>query len=92
MPAGSTNELARRLTRALFPEWDGVGVQHSIHEQILADALATPLPPRTLRELLLVLEPDSHKRGRVALEILAALRHLSFKTPDLPLDEFVGRS
>lgn len=80
--------LATRLARTLFPEWEGVGVEHSIQEHILADALAASPPPRTLRELLLVLERHAQKRGSVALVTLVALRSLTLETLDLSLEEF----
>ena len=92
MAGASNSMLAARLARALFPEWKGVGVEHSIQEQILADALAASPPPRTLRELLLALERLSRNRGRVVLVTLVALRSLSVETPDLALEELAGRS
>jgi hypothetical protein len=91
MAGASDDTLAARLARTLFPEWEGVGVEHSIQEQILADALATVPPPRTLRELLVVVEHQSHRRSPVALVTLVALRCMTTKSPDLPLDELAGR-
>jgi hypothetical protein len=84
---GTRDELLRRLVLCLVPESGGWGLERSIGEQLLADAIDAYPPPRTLRDLLAVLDRDVHHRGTMGMEVLESLRRRARELPDLPLQD-----
>lgn len=87
---GARDDLARRLTSALMPDWESSGLEQGICEQILADALGTAPPPRTLRQLAAALVHGPHHHRTAALELTERLRRRAALEPDLPVEELLG--
>ena len=88
MKANATrDQVLRHLMRTLMPESGGWGLERSIGEQLLADAIDSYPPPRTLRDLLAVLDRDAHHRGTMGIELLESLRRRTRELPDLPLED-----
>jgi len=85
----SPRDLAGHLARALMADSSLSGVELGICEQVLADALATEPPPRTLLELAVALG-RARLQGPLAVELLDALRRRVRLAPDAPLDELAA--
>ena len=78
-----------RLAGALTSDLSGSGLERSMCEQIVADAMESDPTPRTLVDLIRAVEATTWRSSARAVELIAVLRRQAAKLPDLRLEELV---